>query len=737
MVEKLSIDELHKLLHFISKGYKVPQIVHDVIRKIAKIEIEDKEMVVLLKRDPDIGSRRLQGMKVKITDGTAIELYPLSIVGFGADFDGDSMIVNVVLSKQAQSEIRSKMITPNSNESFNAQNYAISNEMILGLYVLSTQDLGGSYLSLSYNIKDLTEEQFKTLKDQNPGKRVTINYKGNKLDTTVGKCIINSILPQNYNFVDYPLTKKSISKLLSKIIEIDKNLYGYVINKFMKLGFYYATLYPKTISLDMLTIPENIKKLKVELDKTKDLKTQSEIVDKMENLMIEHLKKNVPELYAMVNSGASKDKSQVRQIMISKGLIRDPGNNILPPIVNSFSDGYTTTQYFNAAAGARAGIIGRALNTAYGGYEYRKVLFILSSVKANLNNPDCETKDTLNIKLTEELYNRMNGRFVIKDKQILPISEDMIGSIIKLRSPVYCQSFDICKTCYGRLIYQIGSEQVGVIAAQEVASLSERFMKAFHLGGIVKFDKVDIKKELMQNIDNAAGIYLNNFEQKDISLYAKSNIDAKIRIEVSYNKYVEKYSIMEDEKKFDLPVGYFTLYINNFSISVTTERETILYKTDKVIKNSDKLVIEYAPGDEIFTFKAATIDYTKITQKLDELISGKTPAQGVIELYQSLFGTLKATGNFDSVHLEILLSNILRAKQNPQLPARLKRPFDYETFSIKALPSLISWDLGLAFENFNRSLAQGLISDRGIDTEIGRILSGQSIARVKKEEQKR
>lgn len=101
-MERVSTEEVQMLLKFMSKGYKVPAIIQDTIFEIAKREIEEKERVVLVKRDPDIERGRVQAAYVKIIDGKTIDIHPLMCAGMGADFDGDSCYCNITFYKPWQ-----------------------------------------------------------------------------------------------------------------------------------------------------------------------------------------------------------------------------------------------------------------------------------------------------------------------------------------------------------------------------------------------------------------------------------------------------------------------------------------------------------------------------------------------------------------------------------------------------------------------------------------------------------
>lgn len=643
----------------------------------------------------------------------------------------DTMNIYVPISKEAQAEAKSKLITATSNEYMGKPNFAITNEMLLGLFHISNADNPGSYLDSGLEVTKITPEQFQKIKVMDPGKKVIVTYKGSKIQTTIGKVVLNYCLPSSYNSFWYgPANKKSVQSILIQVLKIDKNDFARTLDLFMKLGFYYATKYPMTISLDMLKIPKELEKKKQTLRDIVGVKDQNALIKSLEEDMISHLETNVPDLSNMIKSGASKDKSQVRQILITKGLIEDPEGNVLPPIVSSFTDGYAPREHFNAAAGARKGVISRALGTSSGGYEYRKLIFVIGNIKANKDILDCGTKLTLNLKLTDDLYNRLSGRFVMNLKgDIVPIDKSMIGGLVKLRSSIFCQSFNICRTCYGNLIYQIKSDNVGMIAAQEVFSLAERFMKIFHLGGIASLDTPNIEKEILRNTVNT-GLVLNTLSCTGDTARLK---DGSCSIIIPVKNYKEKYEIKKEPGYYVLPTGVFILKIMEADIEVLIQRQVTIYRSGNEVEEDGILTIKYEKiGDPIIKIGTFSIDYAKITQEIDSLVAGKSPTAGSIPLlYRNFYDLLSPTGNWDSTHLEVFMSNILRSKVDAKYPARLKKPFEYQMYNIKVIPSLISWPLGVAFENLTNALKYGLISDKGASSDIEKILIGESLSKSK------
>jgi len=644
-------------------------------------------------------------------DFTVEDYYTFST--YDGVFVQDTMSVFTPISKEAQEEAKKKMMVITSNESINRPNYELSKEVLTGLYTLTYTKNN----NLRKTVKSIDE-----IFSMHIGDNITIRFKNNVYQTTVGKIIFNYALPEYYPFVDDYATDKVIKKILSDIIEKDKDDFIETLDRLMRLGFIYATSYPKSIDISKFDISAELKKLKRDLALEKDIQKQAEILREMEKLMMEYIAKHNPDLYIQVQSGASKGKTQVRQLIVSKGITVDPSGNLLPPIASSISDGYTPKEYFDASAASRAGLISKAIGTASGGYEYRKVIFAVGNVRLNPENPDCGTRNFLTFKLNNNIYKRLRGRYIYSRNRYELVNEKNIGNIIQLRSPMFCKSLDICRLCYGELFYQIKSQNIGIIAAQEVASLSEKFMKLFHLGGTVEIEQINIFKELLNNVDE---LYLpvlkENFIQQDNHLVAK--IDCQIKI--PKNIYTDKFSISEGKDSIKLPSGHFDLIFKDEILPISIEREIVFFKYEgNLIQEENFLILHYTKGSKILKIEASSIDYNKITTRIDDIIGGKIPFRDVHDLYFSFMQTMMPTGGFDSVHLEVILSNALRNKRNPQYPARIKEPYEPVMMNIKKLPSVISWPLGLAFENFSKSIQYGMISKRALESPIEKILMG-------------
>ena len=70
-----------------------------------------KDYLVLLNRAPSLHRLSIQAFEAVLIEGSAIQLHPLVCTAFNADFDGDQMAVHVPLSRKAQEEARTRMLS--------------------------------------------------------------------------------------------------------------------------------------------------------------------------------------------------------------------------------------------------------------------------------------------------------------------------------------------------------------------------------------------------------------------------------------------------------------------------------------------------------------------------------------------------------------------------------------------------------------------------------------------------
>ncbi|MDW8097164.1 MAG: DNA-directed RNA polymerase subunit beta' [Aquificaceae bacterium] len=519
-----------------------------------------KQHPVLLNRAPTLHRMSIQAFEPVLVDGKAIQLHPLVCPPFNADFDGDQMAVHVPLGITAQLEAYILMLsTQNILSPAHGKPITMpSQDMILGVYYM-TQEVPGvkGEGKLFYS----REEVLLALENKKVDMHARIKLRleeGKVIETTPGRVLFNSILPQGHPFVNEPLDKKKVSKLIASVY----NRYGtektaQFLDRLKELGFEVATKAAVSIGVEDLQIPKVKKEVLLQAFEQADeiselhrsgiitakerynriIDLWSEITDKVSRAMFEEIEKSTRRerdkvytgvfnpIYMMANSGARGNKDQIRQLAAMRGLMaKHTGEFIETPIVSNFREGLSVLEYFISTYGARKGLADTALKTAFAGYLTRRLVDVVQDI--TIVEKDCGThrgvvmeaiveggEEKVSLKdrivgrtLAEDVIDPYTGEVVATRNQI--VDEELADRIVragiekvKVRSPMTCESqYGICAMCYGwdlsqRKLVDVG-EAVGIIAAQSIGEPGTQLtMRTFHIGGAATAERV--KGELL------------------------------------------------------------------------------------------------------------------------------------------------------------------------------------------------------------------------------------------------
>ena len=535
---------------FIIKKLKEKGFVHTIkgARRMverARIEVWDilqdviKDHPVLLNRAPTLHRLSIQAFYPKLIEGKAIKLHPLVCTPFNADFDGDQMAVHVPLSIEAQMEAKLIMLSVNNIFSPADGRVIVSptQDMVLGLRYLSLVKEGVKGEGRIF--KD-PEEVITCYQDSEIDLHAKIKVrvknedgKHELIETTPGRVIINSILPEGFRFVNEVLDKKKIQEIIKECYK----KFGHhrtiiLLDDLKDLGFEYATLAGVTLSVEDLKIPQEkqtcIKEAEKEVKKVEeqykkglitDRERHNKIIDiwthttdRVEEFVFKNLDPFNP-VFMMTDSGARGSKLQVRQLCGMRGLMAKPSGEIIEvPITSNFREGLSVLEYFISTHGARKGLADTALKTADAGYLTRRLVDVAQDVI--IVEEDCGTVNGITVSAIVEgdevivsLKERITGRValdnivdVITDEVIVKagevITEEAAEKIeklgiekIRIRSCLTCESErGVCAKCYGvnlatHRMVEVG-EAVGIIAAQSIGEPGTQLtMRTFHIGG--------------------------------------------------------------------------------------------------------------------------------------------------------------------------------------------------------------------------------------------------------------
>lgn len=709
---ELSVDSVKKVLKAIKSGDEVPETLYKIFTEAAQVAMMDR--VVLSKRDPVLHAESIRAYTPVLIHGHTIQLCTLQVGGHNADFDGDTMALYHPITDEAQSEAKSKMMKAVSGTSSAAITFKLSKEMCAGVYII-TKDKKPKNSPAEVTKEDLE-------KATNP--YVAVIFKGNK--TTMGRALFNSCLPLDYPFVDKIITGKIANDIVTELVDkYGGDVARESITKMGKLGFKFATIMGPSMTLDHIELPDRIYQMKKKL-----VGASTEEALAILKEMHEIVKKNLEDtgLSDLIESGSTKGWDQPMQILVAKGIIADPEGNILPVIKGSLADGFSPTEYFNSASGARKGIIDRVLNTATTGYMSRKLAFVLNSLEAHSHLKDCGTKQTITVKLTSDIRRRMTGRFHIvrgRTQEFEP-EEYKTGDIIKLRSVIFCKSKKVCLSCYGKLLQRHKTPYIGILAAQVIGEQgTQLIMRTFHTGGAITVKEKDLLQDIANN-DPISGLDFSALKrylrQDGGSLLCREPCELIIDLlDYSEEKNID---IRKDNIWVSGLVSRIEFEDKIFNIildcPVEIQQQEMEYEKKKYIKCS------YTPGSVILNIPIEALELKEKALYVQRLLAGKEIFKSVDHLMLKLLKVYADIGSdMDLVHLECLLSNCLRDKVDPTLPARLGKSWNPLLLNVKDVVFCSGFLQGLAFENIGKAIKTGLTAEKELEPSIlEKILTG-------------
>jgi len=501
-----------------------------------------KGKYVLLNRAPTLHRLGIQAFQPVLIEGQAIQVHPMVCAAFNADFDGDQMAVHVPLSVVAQYEAREIMaadkniLKPGSGDPI----VSTSLDILLGCYWMTKMVEGeqGEGMIFPGPNTAMTAYDYRLVKMrakiQIRGKEGTkfAAADGGLLETTVGRIMFNSILPDDYEYVNDEINKKRMSKLVTDLIK----KYGIenipkMLDQIKSFGFHYATRSGVTWSIDDLQIPEEkpaiIEKATEEVKETARQYNEgllSEAEKKRKVTAIWHAAKEeieevIPKtldpngsVYDMWKSGARGSLAQITTMAGMKGLIQNSKGDILEtPVISSSKEGLSPIEYFTSTHGSRKGLTDTALNTAKAGYLTRKLFDVAQDII--VKETDCKTKKFISIKrdsdsgieiplsrkivgrvIAEEIQDEKGNKVFAKGHMISKDDADVVEGMahienVSVRSPLTCETgYGVCTKCYGvdlgrDELVDLG-ESVGPVAAQAIGEPGTQLtMRTFHAGG--------------------------------------------------------------------------------------------------------------------------------------------------------------------------------------------------------------------------------------------------------------
>ena len=495
----------------------------------------------------------IQAFQPKMIEGKAIQLHPLACTAFNADFDGDQMAVHLPLSNEAILEAQMLMLQSHNilNPANGAPITVPAQDMVLGLYYITKLRAGAKGEGLTfYGPEEALIAYNEGKVDIHAPVKVIVkdvDENGNIVDvmreTSVGRVIVNEIVPPEAGYINTIISKKSLRDIISDVIKVcGVAKAADFLDGIKNLGYQMAFKGGLSFNLGDIIIPKEKETLVQKgYDEVEQVvnnynmgfitnnERYNQVIDiwthvnsELSNILMKTISSDdqgFNSVYMMLDSGARGSKEQIRQLSGMRGLMAKPqkagaegGQIIENPILSNFKEGLSVLEYFISTHGARKGLADTALKTADAGYLTRRLVDVSHDVI--ITEEDCGTLRGLvctdlknNDEVIATLYERILGRVSVHDiihpttGELLvaggeEITEEVAKKIqdspiesVEIRSVLTCEAKKgVCAKCYGRNLatsrmVQKG-EAVGVIAAQSIGEPGTQLtLRTFHAGG--------------------------------------------------------------------------------------------------------------------------------------------------------------------------------------------------------------------------------------------------------------
>jgi DNA-directed RNA polymerase subunit beta' len=627
--------------HNIKSAKRIVERVRPEVWDVLEEVIQDHP--VLLNRAPTLHRLGIQAFMPVLVEGSAIQIHPLVCFAFNADFDGDQMAVHVPLSTAAQREAKELMLSTQNLLSAADGSPVVSptHDMVLGCYYLTVEEpdekgAGKAFASASEvmmaaqlgHVHVPAPIKVELTLTEPTGEDGEMATRTELVDTTPGRVIFNTVIPDELGFINQVMDRKGLKALIAQCYrQLGPAATTRLVDGIKGLGFHYATVAGITIGIDDVRIPAEKAELLAAADsRVNDIDREfrkgfitdderynqtvdvwRETTDKVTEQMLNGLDKR-GSVWMITHSGARGNVTQVHQLAGMRGLMADPSGRIIDlPIRSNLREGMSVLEYFISSHGARKGLADTALRTADSGYLTRRLVDVAQDVITR--EDDCgtdlgtwitrEESEQIPEPFGDRLVGRMAALDVVDEKsgEVIVARNDEINEAaierieaagldrVNVRSPLTCAArHGVCRMCYGRnlatgSLVELG-QAVGIIAAQSIGEPGTQLtMRTFHTGGVAGED-------ITQGLPRVEELFEARIPKGQATMteidgtveVVRAGVDQPITVRVTHRE------------AYDTP------------IKLTPQHEVLVANGDEVTEN--QLLARLGEGDEVAAVRA-------------------------------------------------------------------------------------------------------------------------------------
>ena len=317
---------------------------------------------------------------------------------------------------------------------------------------------------------------------------------GQRLKTNMGALVhweLTGILPTRV------LDKKGVKKYLLELCRTYGNDAYKYLTKLQRLWFRTSTKFGLSLAYDDVkksvkqqALIDEVKAMPKDMDFDERIKAWDTNINKAVKNWFEKTDRN-SSMIAMANSGARVTPVQVRQMIVSKGLLTSMQGGLEEPIPEALSEGLPVLSYIRTCGPARRGLAMNSFMVPASGYLERQLVNLCRDL--NITAHDCKAEKGIELEsskaegkiLAEPVGDLKRGTILYKH-----MLKDLPKTVV-VRSPIMCEHDNgLCAVCCGlnpatQDFYRLGTG-IGVMAGTSTGEpLSQAGLRGKHSSGSV------------------------------------------------------------------------------------------------------------------------------------------------------------------------------------------------------------------------------------------------------------
>lgn len=333
-----------------------------------------------------------------------------------------------------------------------------------------------------------------------------------KVTTNIGLFIYNKLLIEEkfsdvVGYVNTPIDKNVQADIESKLSDallndrITVEDMATYLNRLQWLSKQFNSLFSGSFTMKTLKpIPSVVKRREELLKQNKDALDAGDVITavKIESELKDLARKEIGTDHGMdlYKSGAKGSfDNNYKAISLIKGPIFNPVTGKYDIVKTNLIEGIEKKDVSAYANAVVTGEYPKAIGTQTSGYFSKQLTAAFQGIVLDEPGSDCGSKGYLEVLVTPWIKKDLLYRNIIENGKIVQLDNSNIDKYlnkkVKLRSPMFCISDNLCRTCAGSMYDKLGINNIGLTTSKVSSTLLNLSMKKFH-DSSASVNKIDV-----------------------------------------------------------------------------------------------------------------------------------------------------------------------------------------------------------------------------------------------------